>query len=118
MTKIIETSIGPVPFGSNAATPILCKAVFKIDIFKFFEEVAENPADVNAETMERIAFVMAASMNHSTREVLTMGEDEFLAWLMQFEFTEMIKGIIPKVMELWVESNETKIEQKNQAGPQ
>lgn len=116
MTRTIETSIGPILFGSNAATPILCKAVFKIDIFKFFEEVAQNPTDVNAEAMERIAFIMAISMNHSTREVLAMGEDEFLAWLMQFEFTEMIQSIIPKVMELWVESNKTNVEQKNQVG--
>ena len=118
MTRTIDTSIGPVLFGSNAATPILCKAVFKIDIFKFFEEVANNPADVNAESLERIAFIMAMSMKHSTREVLAMGEDEFLTWLMQFGFSEMIQDIIPKVMDLWVESNESKVEQKNQAGPQ
>lgn len=114
MKKIVN---GRLELSCNAATPLVCKSLFGIDVLSFFEKVDDVETSEKVETLEKIAYVMAMQAIKPLSETLTM-KDGFIDWLAGFDFAEMTQAIIPEAMELWVESNKGTVASKNQGAPQ
>lgn len=113
MKKIIN---GKLELVCNAATPLVCKNLFGLDVLTFFENVDEKETAGKIETLEKVTYVMAMQAIKPLPEVLTMKEG-FLEWLAGFDFDEMTEKIIPEAIALWVGSNKGTVELKNPEGP-
>lgn len=116
MKKIIDTSAGQLEMSCNAATPLVCSNLFRINVLEFFEKIEDLDTSDRVEKMEKIAYIMNLQATKPLSETLN-SRDGFLEWLAKFEFAEMTQKIIPEMMELWVETNKSTTESKNPASP-
>lgn len=89
MTKEITIGGIPVKFAGNAATTYRFKQLFKLDMLKLF---MEKGTDIEIDRIIELAYVMhLQAEGYTTEQFNAETEDDYIAWLEQFDFTELLK---------------------------
>lgn len=117
MEKIITINGKELKMHCNAATPLLCKRIFKMDLYSYFSDVEDMGAGERIEGAEKMAYTMCLQAEKPLSEALNGKESDFIEWLAGFGFDD-ITTIIRSATEMWGENNKTSSTEKNEQGPQ
>jgi hypothetical protein len=109
-----EITVGKesVPMKATAATPIRYRHVFKKDVLNELSTVGEN-SGLAVDTISQLAFIMAKAA--SGADMNKLNEDEYVAWLEQFEPFD-ITNASEDIVDLYVGNTKGMSEVKKKAG--
>lgn len=112
MTKEITIGGIPVKFAGNAATTYRFKQLFKLDMLKLF---MEKGTDIEIDRIIELAYVMhLQAEGYTTEQFNAETEDDYIAWLEQFDFTELLQHA-PEILGIWVDTSKQRSKSKKKS---
>lgn len=118
MRKALNVNGEEIQLECNAATPLVVKRIFGVDILTFIEQSGQYVSGDQIEILEKLTYVMTLQAKMPLRDVLKETAEPFLEWLAGFDLIEMTDMVLPEAMQLWTASQKTSSDPKNAAGPQ
>lgn len=110
MERTILIGGGEVHLRANAATPIYYRNMFHDDLLAHLGE--EESGGTRTEVLMRLCFVEHMQAMHEPKDLRRIGEEQFLAWLEHFEWSDLVDAGAQAV-EVWTGQSESTSTLKN-----
>lgn len=118
MRKTLNFNGKSVNLECNAATPLVGKRIFNIDFLQFFQKSNDIEDAERIDKFERVAFTMAMQAEEGTKGAMAKTEDDFIDWLAEFDFQEIMQNVLKEAASLWTDTQSPASVPKKESGQQ
>ena len=116
MRTMVTIGTHQFPAECNAATPIICKRVFGMNVLSEFQKMnTDEEIDTKLETLGKIIFVFVKTAELGVMECMNLQVNDYVEFLSQFDYLDIAdEQLINDITSIWIKNNKSDSLQKNQ----